>query len=307
MAGSGGKQMVKYGCFGCIGLVAIAVLFAGLVGGMAYLKSRSEAVEKETFSHEPLEGEETVQGPATADGDEATEGHVVLDLAGAEFEIGPAAEGGKLEVQATYDRNSYELIEQFEPDGGSGWSYRVSFRRTGSSLVVALKELISGNRPELTILLPPDLSIRLDLGLAEGGARVELGGMWITDATIEMEKGGLELRVSDPMPIPMERLAIHGKMGGLAATKLGNASPRELELDFRMGGMSVDLRGEWRADAQITIHASMGGGVLRLPRNVRIEGLDTRRGVGSMDEEEVPLPTLSFAAESELGELQIME
>lgn len=291
MAGSGGKQFVKYGCFGCVGLVALALLFAGLVGGMAFLKSRSEAIEEQSSSHDPP----------------PTRGSVILDLSGAEFEIEPAEEGGFLEVRATYDRNSYELIEAFEPDVGSGWSYRVSFRRTGASMVVALKELFSGNRPAVRIFLPPDQPIGLELGLSEGGGRVELGGMWITDATIEMDKGGLELQVSDPMQAPMDRLTIRGRMGGLVVTKLGNASPRELDLDFRMGGMNVDLRGDWRADARIDVQARMGGGVLRLPRDVRVEGLQTRKGIGSMEDLEIEPPTLTFTTSSELGDLQIME
>ena len=104
----------------------------------------------------------------------------------------------------------------------------------------------------------------------------------------------------------MERLSIVGSMGGFEASSLGNASPRELEVDFSMGGMDLDLRGRWAGDSDISLRSSMGGGVLRLPRDVRIEGLATSR-IGDPTETEVEPPTLRFSVSSDMGNLEILD
>jgi hypothetical protein len=47
----------------------------------------------------------------------------------------------------------------------------------------------------------------------------------------------------------------------------------------------------------------MGGGMVRLPDNVHIEGLD-RGSVRVEEDPEIPLPTLRFSASSQMGDLE---
>ena len=90
------------------------------------------------------------------------------------------------------------------------------------------------------------------------------------------------------------------------AGQVGNASPRRLEVECNMGGMELDLRGEWVVDSEITIRMGQGGGEVRLPRNVEIVGLQTSRS-DLRTEAEVPRPTLTFSVSSDRGELKIVE
>ena len=105
------------------------------------------------------------------------------------------------------------------------------------------------------------------------------------------------------------KAALESIIRGLAQS-LGNASPRLLEIDHRMGGMSVDLRGSWVRDAQVRITQRMGGGEVRLPEGVEIEGLSLRRigraraGQGSP---EVPMPKLDMSVSSVFGKLDVIE
>ncbi len=73
-----------------------------------------------------------------------------------------------------------------------------------------------------------------------------------------------------------------------------------------MGGMDLDLRGDWRADADVTIRTTQGGGSVRLPRDVDIVGLATG-SVRAERDEETPRPTLTFTVSSSQGELEILE
>ena len=76
-----------------------------------------------------------------------------------------------------------------------------------------------------------------------------------------------------------------------------------------MGGMELDLRGNWVVDSEITVRVSQGGGQLRLPRDVEIVGIETSRvrPVRPGGDEETPRPTLTFTTSSSRGELEIVE
>jgi hypothetical protein len=104
----------------------------------------------------------------------------------------------------------------------------------------------------------------------------------------------------------MERLSLNISMGGGEISTLGNASPRTLDVVHRMGGMELDLRGQWMQDSDISINSSMGGGLVRLPRNVEIRGLDGRRP-GPPSSPEIKPPTLTFSVSSKMGELEIKQ
>ena len=101
----------------------------------------------------------------------------------------------------------------------------------------------------------------------------------------------------------MESLTIRGSMGGFEAGRLGNASPRVLEVKCRMGGADIDLRGAWMRDADISIDVAMGGIGVQVPDDVRIEGLeDPAPTLGSAAE--VSLPVLRFKSKSKMGEIE---
>jgi hypothetical protein len=86
---------------------------------------------------------------------------------------------------------------------------------------------------------------------------------------------------------------------------LGNASPRELEIDYSMGGMALDLRGRWLVDSEIEIRTSMSGAMVRLPKDVNIRGLAATE-IAIQDEAEPGRPTLTFKSSSEMGDLEFV-
>ena len=120
----------------------------------------------------------------------------------------------RLQVEAKYDLNSYELTEVVETDELGRWVYRLSFQRTGSAWVTTLKELLGGTSPFVRVLLPPDVALDLDLSVSSGGGEVELGGLWLTSVDLSLDKGGFALEISEPLRAPMERMDVKAHMGG---------------------------------------------------------------------------------------------
>jgi hypothetical protein len=301
---------------GCVGLIAVAVAGMAVVFALAWHGVEDEQIEERCLEQPipvhvleapaaPVTGDSEATHPvASDDASLAGAGIVTLDLSGAEFEVLPGEPGEPIAVEAKFDRNTYTLEEEFQDAADDQpWQYRLTFRRSGSvSFITTLKRLISGSSPRVQISLPPDVPLELELRVEEGGSEVSLGGLWLTEAEFDFEKGGMVLDIDRPLKEPMQRLAIDASMGGCALYELGNASPRLLDIDYRMGGMDMDLRGAWVGDAEISIRGRMGGASVRLPSDVRVLGVPGN-ALYVEDEEEIPGPTLSFSVDVDMGEI----
>ena len=232
------------------------------------------------------------------------------NLSDAEIRIEPGSPGQPIRVEASYDKSTSTLEEDFEPGVDGPWTYTLTFRRTSNTgFFTRMFEGFAGKSAKVKIFLPPDVPLDLDFDLSQGEAVARLGGLWLTNASVEFSQGGMDLSIDEPLKEPIERLAIKGSMGGGNLQMLGNASPRQLEVDFSMGGMGLDLRGRWVRDADIRIHSSMGGAGVRLPDNVVIEGLEHAKGADRprptpQASKEIPIPVLKFSVSSEMGEIE---
>jgi len=311
-SGSGCRKTLKFGCLGCLGLLFLMVVIAAIVFGVASFQARNAVIEKQELT-------QILSSPETALIEDAplevpTEfvvtqpaGRIILDLRNTKFDIKPARPGEPLTVKAEYDVNSYGITETFdEGSADDGWTYEVDFRRTSSSyLMTVLKEAIGGNKPRVVVSLPRDIPYDLDLSVMQGGAEVELGGLWLTNADLRFLQGGGAVEISEPLHAPVGSLRIEFTQGGGAIEGVANASPSRLEVGFSMGGGFLDLQGPWLRDAEIDINQSMGGVTVRLPREVIIRGL-TRPGVEVPETGGTGMPVLRFSTSSHYGELEFI-
>ena len=295
----------KLALFGCLGLIVVVILFVGITALIAWNRVGDRQIEDRELT--PLAVDSPVkQQTGTRNAVLAGSGRVVLDLAQGEFQIHPAKPGEGLSVKARYDSEGYQLEDNFESLPDSSWVYRVRFYRTVSWLQALFQELLGdGSDTRVHVYLPPDVPIFLEIIVEEGGFEAELGGLWITAADVSFKKGGFSLSVDEPLREPMEQLSIHGMMGGFEAMRLGNASPRVLDVECTMGGADIDLRGQWVQDSNIRLAVSMGGMDVRIPDGVEVQGL-AAAGHGLRHENpEIKLPVLKFSVSESMGEIEI--
>jgi hypothetical protein len=316
-------RFFRYGCLGCAGLVvlclgAITVLVALGRGAARSEKITTQRVEeplpaaapqKET---PPLPEEEAppfsdAPGLPVPDFPEAPEeprpGKVLVRLSHGEFEVHPAPPGEPLRVDAEYDENRYELVTRLEEPPDGPWSYEVRFRESGPTSVLSfLARLFGARTPRVVVLLPRDVPMDLDLGFSQGGGRIDLGGLWLTDAKVTFAQGGGELEFSEPLREPTETLSVDASMGGGSFQWIGNASPRELRVATHMGGGEVDLRGDWKRDCAVSIESSMGGVNVRLPDDVIVRGVPGRDA--TPEGGEAGRPTLDLSYSASMGEIE---
>jgi hypothetical protein len=298
---SSAKGCLKITGFGCLGVIVIIVLGAGVTGLVAKRSVSRQVVEDvATGSMSGIEAQpESLAGA----------GRVVLDLSNGEFEIKVAPPGEGVTVAAKYDTMSFRLVDELVTLEDGSWEYRVGFRRTIPFLQsLAMQIFGDAQSPEVTISLPSDTQLDLDFQISSGGFEADFGGLWLKTADIRFDKGGFELDVSEPMREPMERLTIHGSMGGFSANSLGNASPLDLTIDCKMGGAEVDLRGEWMQDCNASISIDMGGLAVIVPRDLKVTGVAVE-GSSRLREEtttEVPLPELHLNVSQNRGEVEVV-
>lgn len=311
--GGGCKTAFKFGCLGCLAFLLLLIAISAIVFGIAWNQVQKEEVETTELTQvlSVPEAAGVEDGPLEVPSEFVVEepaGRVVLDLRNTVFEIRPAQPGEPLKVVAKFDINDYGLTESF--DEGSveeGWTYEVSFRRTSDSYALtALKELLGGTKPKVKIFLPGDVLYDLELDVMQGGAEVELGGLWLSDVDIRFLQGGGAVEFGEPLRQPAESVAIQFSQGGGAIEGIGNASPSKVDVSFSMGGGYIDLRGPWQQDAEITIDQSMGGVSLQLPSDVVLRGIG-RHNTEEPAERGEEVPVLRFSTSSHYGELEIIK
>ncbi len=298
---SSAKGCLKITGFGCLGVIVIIVLAAGVTGLVAK-RSVSRQVVEDVATGSMIGAEALPVSPAGA-------GRVVLDLSNGEFEIKVAPPGEGVTVAAKYDTMSFRLVDELVTLEDGRWEYRVGFRRTIPFFQSLAMQLFGdAPSPEVTISLPSDTQLDLDFLISNGGFEADFGGLWLRTADIRFDKGGFELDVSKPTREPMERLSIHGSMGGFSANSLGNASPLELSVQCKMGGAEVDMRGEWQQDCNASLSVNMGGLAVIVPRDLDVTGV-TVKGSSLLGEDvtpEAPLPVLHLKVSQNRGEIEVV-
>ena len=294
---------LKPALMGCLGLIIVIVLGLGVMAAIAW-----RGVGRQDVQEQVREGAvEVLSGAAPADAARAyPAGRVILDLGQGEFHVHRGEPNTGVRVKARFDQNSHELVDDLEtlPDGT--WVYRVRYRQT-IPMMQALMQALMGADAEsrVDIYLPPDAPVALELNQHEGGAELELGGLWLTELVVDAVRGGCAISVAEPLREPAERVILGGSMGGMEVVGVGNLSPRELKVSWHMGGAEIDLSGQWRRSCDIEARIKMGGLALIAPKDVPLREVPMDAPLGGAAPEADTLE-LRLRRSSDRGEIDIV-
>lgn len=295
------------GCFGCLGVLALILVFVGINLVIAWSRLDNSDIQDRELAPR-VELSETAESSAGRPISSDAAGRVMLNLSQGKFQLYPSPPGEGLLVKARYDAKVYQLDESFESPPDSAWTYTVEFYRTMPWMQAMFRQVLGGSTdPVVKIYLPREVPIELGLIVQEGGAEADLGGLWLVDAEVLFQKGGFALDVSEPLREPVKRMKIHGSMGGFEAVRLGNASPEQLDVHCRMGGADIDMTGQWRGDSDIDLNVRMGGMSVTAPRDVFVFGVPTIHEPSLAQQEEVARPRLTFHLQQSMGEIDVQQ
>ena len=214
----------------------------------------------------------------SASGDSGQTLRLDIKLRDGRFEIVVGPPGSQIRVDGEYAENYYELLEEHEAAGSEGGpTTSISLTAKTSGLVRMMAAFRGGwesveQQNQITVAIPADLSVALNLDVSQGESRIDLGGLTLVDLDAELSMGDHWLGFSEPVSREMERIRVDGRLGNVEIEGLGNARAREVHASSTMGNFTVDLGGEWRPGevSELSFEHSMGELFLRVPTTVRI-------------------------------------
>ena len=240
-------------------------------------------------------------------------GTVVLDLSVGEFTIRAGEPGEPIRVEADYESDAFELRETFTEGGDGAWTYEISFRPKGGILGMMFRGAGNNPRNNVEIVLPRGRPLDLvgDLGL--GLTEADLGGLLLRTVDLEAGTGEHIIEFSEPLAMPMDYFHIEKGVGEMQILDLGNAQPREIDLEMRVGELRVDMSGgPWSVDSLMRVAFGVGESRIKAPENVRLElkrasVLVGDRVVRRFDNKGIPedAPTVAFDLSVKIGSLVV--
>lgn len=335
MSEDGARGCFKYGCIGCLTLIALVVGLIFLLAVIDLSVDRADPrPETKELSHELPGRPLPPEMPPTGEGDVpvfpevlplpegvaaplpsgVASGRVVLDISTAELSIVPGPPGTPIRVEADYDAASFELEEELTSTEGGGWTYKLDFGpRGGFSGLFFRGNDDAHNR--LKLIIPSDYPVDLEGKIGVGETEADLGGLWLREVDLSFGAGDHFLEFREPLREPMGGLKVKSSVGNVELRSLGNASPESVTVSHSIGELLVDLTGAWQRDAEVRVNFSIGECKVWLPEAARVELDRTSMAIGEVqaDEprraEDLPpdAPTLKIRLSGSIGELRVRQ
>jgi hypothetical protein len=232
-------------------------------------------------------------------------GKVLLSLSSAMVSLEAGPPGGPLRVESGFDPDVYTLEHSYEEGKDGKWIFHLDFHERSLLHISVIGIWLGKRSPEVAVQIPADLPFDLEATMEGGYLVMDFANLALSTADVELDRGVVQVSVSDPMDVPMKRLNLSGRIGTMFLNRLGNASPETLVVHHGLGAAQVDLRGLWRRDADVDFEVAFGAGELRLPGDVRIDGLG--RPLESLSERELPPPTLRISTHFDIGDIRVTD
>ncbi len=165
-----------------------------------------------------------------------------------------------------YDKSTYEPKSEYTEESGNVGRLYFKLEGTHKGGIHAHRE---NNRLRLNLTDSLPVNLRVNTGV--GDARLALSRLHLSSLDVESGVGSCRMTSYDPNPAVCDSIRLHSGVGGMDATGLGNLNFRRLEFEGGVGGANLDLSGQWKQDAEISIRVGVGGVSMRMPRDVGVK------------------------------------
>jgi len=197
---------------------------------------------------------------------------MILEEGNFTIEAGPA--GSSIRVEGDYDAGAYELKQEMAKDGSGQPHYNLSFRSRRSMFHRLLTEggvHIDKNDNKISVFIPRGIPIALDARISIGTSHLNLGGLALSSATIDLSMGEHTITVEELNPLEMSNLVMNFAMGESRLNDIGNLRAGNIELWGKMGEVRLDFGEKLARDTRLTARMRMGELSLRVPPDARVK------------------------------------
>ena len=186
----------------------------------------------------------------------------------------PGNQSGKIELTGDYDEANFELSSDVK-EKEDHIDYRVRFKSKVSFLGMVMDGASSGrdlaDKNKLVIHLPKDIPLRLVLETSKGRADVDLSGLSVVDLDLGLSMGDLDVSMSEPNPIEMNRFTLRSSFGGTEVLDIQNFRFAHADVRGRMGEVKMRNSGPFLRDAELNIRYALGEVDIAVSDNVSLD------------------------------------
>jgi hypothetical protein len=203
--------------------------------------------------------------------------HATLDYRAGGLRIAPGRATELYRMDASYDEDRYSPTSTYDAASGIV-TLGLQPAGEGGLRVVSTRQL----RQDATVAFAPSVDLDLDLALGAVKADIELGGLSLSELTMEAGASQAVVRFSEPNLSRCRAAEITTGAAELTVLGLGNSRCDRFALEGGMGRVTLDFAGAWTSSSAAEIKMAVGELTLRLPRKVGIR-LTLNRFLASFD------------------------
>ena len=200
-----------------------------------------------------------------------------LDYRAGGLRITPGRTGELYRMNASYDEDRYFPTSSYDAARGAV-SLGLRPAGEGGLRVISRRQL----RQDANVAFSPTVDLDLDLTLGAVQADIELGGLSLSELTMQAGASQAVIRFSSPNRSRCRAAEITAGAAELTVLGFGNSRCDRFELEGGMGKVTLDFGGAWTSSTQAEIKMAVGELTLRLPRNAGVR-LTLDRFLASFD------------------------
>jgi hypothetical protein len=191
--------------------------------------------------------------------------HATLDYRAGGLRITPGRANELYRMDASYDEDRYSPTSSYDAASGIV-TLGLQPAGDGGLRVVSTRQL----RQDATVAFAPSVDLDLALALGAVQADIELGGLSLTELTMEAGASQAVVRFSEPNLSRCRAAEITAGAAELTVLGLGNSRCDRFALEGGMGKVTLDFAGAWTSSTAADIKMAVGELTLRLPRKVGV-------------------------------------
>ena len=188
-----------------------------------------------------------------------------LEYRAGALRIAPGRANELYRMDASYDERRYAPASAYDAARGAV-TLGLQPAGEGGLRVVSRDQL----RQDATVAFAPSVDLDLDLALGAVQADIELGGLSLTELTLEAGASQAVVRFSEPNQSRCRAAEITAGAAELTVLGLGNSRCDRFSLEGGMGKVTLDFAGAWTSSTSAEVKMAVGELTLRLPRKVGV-------------------------------------
>jgi hypothetical protein len=202
--------------------------------------------------------------------------HIRVRYAAGRFSMRPTTDPVLFSMQVRYDEERTRPIHQYDPESRSA-----TLGVEGQSIRWT-RHLKDDNVGEMRLGLSSQVPLDLELELGATQARVDAGGLSLSNLRIETGAADAVLDFSAPNRTRMRHLDIQLGAAGFVITNLGNANVSSIRVQGGVGSVDLDFGGSIQQDVNVEANVALGKLTLHLPRDIGVR-VEVQKLLASFD------------------------